>query len=193
VRGAVDSTSAAEAVDGFLGVIELAQLRVAVEPAMKVQALPKVQSEAVTQQHAADSGRTAIAGALFASAHERRVEQPEDVELVGVEAPSGPRTARRRNWWPGQRRKFSTSPRLRAGGQAGGASAFDPTMTTRTRFSRMVQARLIRPMRSTMERALDGEGSAHKSSAPMRLCELSMHFSSDRSVTFRRDLGFRPP
>jgi hypothetical protein len=60
---------------------------------MKVQALPKVQSEAVAQQQAADGSRAALAGDLLAAAHERGIEQPKDVEFVGDEASVGEETA----------------------------------------------------------------------------------------------------
>ena len=53
---AVDAARAVEAMKGFLGVVELAQLGVAVEPLVQLETLPEVEGEAVAEQETADGG-----------------------------------------------------------------------------------------------------------------------------------------
>jgi hypothetical protein len=59
---------------------------------MKVKALPEVQGKAVAQKQSPDGGGTAVAGDLLAPAHQRGIEQPKDVKLVGDEASVGKET-----------------------------------------------------------------------------------------------------
>jgi hypothetical protein len=48
--GAVDSARPVEAVEGFFCQVDLAQIGIEVEPAMQLETLPEVESEAVAQE-----------------------------------------------------------------------------------------------------------------------------------------------